>query len=57
MIFMKTIFKTILMLVVLACGILYVDLTVNSLLGTPKILIIEHAKEQISEVLNKTPGF
>lgn len=54
---MKTAIKTILMLFVLVCGILYVDFTINSLLGTPKILVIEYAKQQIFGVLDKIPDF
>ena len=44
---MKTVLKTFLMLAVLIFGILYVDYTVNSLLGTPKLKVIDYAKEQI----------
>ena len=54
---MRAAIKTIFMLIVLVGGILYVDFTVNSLLGTPKILVIEYAKQQIFGVLNKIPDF
>lgn len=54
---MKTTLKTLLMLLVLVCGILYVDLTVNTLLGTPRVLVIEYAKQQIFGVLEKIPDF
>ena len=47
---MKNILKTIFMLFVLALGILYVDYTVNSLLGNPKVVVIDYAKEQIYSV-------
>ena len=48
---MKNILKTVLMLFILVLGILYVDYTINSLLGTPRILVIDYAKEQIFSVL------
>ena len=48
---MKNIIKTLFMLFILVLGILYVDYTINSLLGTPKILVIDYAKEQIFSVL------
>ena len=48
---MKMALKTIVMLIVLTCGILYVDYTINSLLGTPKIMILEYAKDQIFSAL------
>ncbi|MBQ2897631.1 MAG: hypothetical protein IJE46_04850 [Clostridia bacterium] len=54
---MKALLKTVLMLLVLVCGILYVDYTINSLLGTPKILVIEYAKQQIFSVLDKVHDF
>jgi hypothetical protein len=38
------------MIFILFAGILYVDYTINSLLGTPKILVIDYAKEQIYSV-------
>ena len=44
---MKVFFKTFAMILVLVCGILYVDYTINALLGTPKIMVLEYAKEQI----------
>ena len=47
---MKTVLKTFLMLAVLIFGILYVDYTVNSLLGNPKVVVIDYAKEQIYSV-------
>ena len=50
MIIVKPFFKTLAMLLVLALGILYVDYTINSLLGTPKIMVLEYAKEQIFSV-------
>ena len=49
---MKAVLKTFLMLVVLGFGILYVDYTINSLLGTPKLKVIEYAKEQILAIGN-----
>ncbi len=52
---MKNALKTFLMIVVLVLGILYVDYTINSLLGTPKILVIDYAKEQIWQVLKNIP--
>ena len=48
---MKNALKTFLMIVILVLGILYVDYTINSLLGSPKILVIDYAKEQIFSVL------
>ena len=54
---MKVAIKTVLMIIVLVCGILYVDFTINSLLGTPKVLVIEYAKQQTFGVLDKIPDF
>jgi len=48
---MKTALKTILMLFILTLGILYVDYTTNSLLGTPRIMVVDYAKEQIFKVI------
>ena len=48
---MKSILKTLLMLFVLSLGILYVDYTINALLGTPKIMVLEYAKSQIISLL------
>lgn len=55
--FMKTALKIILMLSVLVIGVLYVDFTINSLLGTPRVLVIDYAKEQIFGVLDKISDF
>ena len=52
---MKNALKTFLMIVILVFGILYVDYTINSLLGTPKILVIDYAKEQIWQALKNVP--
>ena len=52
---MKHILKTFFMLFILVIGILYVDYTINALLGTPKILVLEYAKEQIFSVLKNIP--
>ena len=52
---MKNALKTFLMIVALVLGILYVDYTINSLMGTPKILVIDYAKEQIWQALKNVP--
>ena len=54
---MKTAVKIILMITVLVVGVLYVDFTINSLLGTPKVLVIDYAKQQIFQVLDKISDF
>ena len=47
---MKIALKTLAMTFVLVCGILYVDYTINSLLGNPKVVVIDYAKEQLYSV-------
>ena len=48
---MKTTLKTLLMLFILALGILYVDYTTNSLLGTPRVMVVDYEKKQIWQVI------